>query len=80
MKDLAAAAKGEDAGAIRASMERLNRAAQKIGEVLYKKAAAGGAGGPGGPAGPGPSEGPAPAGPKDDKKDGDVIDAEFEVK
>jgi len=79
MANLESAMKGDDAGAIRASMDRLNRAAQKIGEVLYKSASQG-AGAQGGPQ----SAGPQPGGPSREsgggKKDGDVIDAEFEVK
>jgi len=80
VKTLESASKGEDAGAIRGAMDRLNRAAQKIGEVLYRNASAG-QGAPGQGPGPGPAGGgPQPSGPKSDKQDGDVIDAEFEVK
>ncbi len=68
------AAKSDDAAAIEAAMKNLQEATFKIGEAVYKSAAAGAAGGAGGPAGPGASS--ASAGGKED----DVIDAEFEVK
>jgi len=70
----------DDASEIRSAMDRLVNASQKVGEILYKQAseAKQGAG-----AGPG-AESPPPEGspPPGDgaKDDGDVIDAEFEVK
>ncbi len=69
LKDVA---KGDDAGAIQKAMEAVQTATYKIGEAVYKSAAAAGAAG-------GAGEGPA-AGGSGSKKDDDVIDAEFEVK
>jgi molecular chaperone DnaK len=72
--------KGTDTDAVRASLESLTAASHKMAEAMYRQTggAAGGpegaAGGEGGPqAGPGAQPGSAGA-----KKDGDVIDAEFE--
>ncbi|MCU0723912.1 MAG: molecular chaperone DnaK, partial [Planctomycetes bacterium] len=58
VKGVESVMKGDDAGAIRAAMDKLNRAAQKIGEVLYRSASAKGA-----PGGPGPAPGGGPEGP-----------------
>jgi molecular chaperone DnaK len=55
---------GEDAGAIQRAATDLQRAAQDIGEAIYKTSA--GAGGPQGPASRG-----------SDTKDADVVDAEY---
>jgi molecular chaperone DnaK len=66
---------------LRSATENVERTLHKIAETLYKTGqqagAAAGAGAAGaGPAGAGPSEGPA-GGPGQDKKQGDVIDAEY---
>jgi molecular chaperone DnaK len=63
------AAKTDDAGSIERTLKDLQTATFKIGEAVYKSAAASGAAGPGGPP-------PGAPGAKED----DVIDAEFEVK
>jgi molecular chaperone DnaK len=71
------AAEGEDAAAIKASMEKLTKQSHKLAEELYKQqapgpeAAAGGAGNGGAPEG-------APPPPSQDS--GDVVDAEYTVK
>jgi molecular chaperone DnaK len=62
------AAEGEDAGAIKRCLERLQTASHKLAEELYKKSA----GEPGAEAPP-PGGDPAP-------KDGNVVDAEYTVK
>jgi molecular chaperone DnaK len=66
---------------LRSATENVERTLHKIAETLYKTGqqagAAAGAGAAGaGPAGAGPGEGPA-SGPDQDKKQGDVIDAEY---
>ena len=76
-KQLDSVKNSESAAEIRAAMEKLSQASQKIGEILYKQAAedqqnAQGAPPPGGSPGADAGQG--------DKGDGDVIDAEFEVK
>jgi molecular chaperone DnaK len=75
LKDVA---KGDDAAVIERAIKDLTTASYKVGEAVYKAAAASGA--PGGPAGPeaGPPPGAAPG--AEPKKDDDVIDAEYEVK
>ncbi|MCI0589099.1 MAG: molecular chaperone DnaK [Planctomycetes bacterium] len=81
-KSLEEAAKGEDAAAIRRAIEAFERAAQKIGEVLYAEASAraGGRGpGPGGEAPPGEG-GPRKGEGGSRSGDEGVIDADFEVK
>jgi molecular chaperone DnaK len=68
--------------AINSAIEDLARAQQEIGKRLYEQASAQAGAGPGGEtAGPGPGapEGGAESG-GEEKKDDDVIDAEFEVK
>ncbi|HNQ24361.1 MAG TPA: molecular chaperone DnaK [Phycisphaerae bacterium] len=72
--------KGDDADALKRALDKLNEDAQLIGKIVYEEAArrqaAGGGAAPGG--------GPTP--PHDERpdagggRDGDVIDAEFEVK
>jgi molecular chaperone DnaK len=82
-KRLEDVAKGDDAAAIKAAVEELNKVSQKMGEILYKEAAkkqaeqgAQGAPSPeGGPQEPPPDGPQAPAG-----EDEDIIDADFEVK
>ncbi|MBU0719055.1 MAG: molecular chaperone DnaK [Planctomycetes bacterium] len=74
------ALKGDDADAIKKAQEALMQDAQTIGKIIYEQmakqqAAAGGKAGAG--AGPGASAAGSSA---DSSKDGDVIDAEFEVK
>ena len=68
------AQKTDDAGVIEKAMQDLQTASHKVGEAVYKSAAAAGVTPDGGDAAP--AEEP----PKPDGKDDDVIDAEFEVK
>ena len=68
---LEATAKGEDAEAIKTSLEAYTKAAQKLAEVLYAQQAADAG------AAPGPEAGAAP---DESGKPDDVIDADFEVK
>ena len=70
------ALKGDDAQAIKKSMENLEQASHKVAQAMYEAAGA-----DAGPAAPGP-EAPADEGGEDKKDDGDddVIDAEYEVK
>jgi molecular chaperone DnaK len=71
------AAKGDDAAAIKRSLENLQQAAMKLGEEIYKATAAAQAAA--GQQAPGPQPpGPDAGAPK--KDDDDVIDAEYEVK
>jgi len=74
MNQVKEAMKGDDAGAIKKSMEALMTASQTIGKILYEEAAkkAGPKGAPAGAA--------AGAAVGEKKKDEDVIDAEYEVK
>jgi len=78
LNNLKDAIKSDDGDRIKKTMEALQQASLKLGEEVYKAAAAKG------PAGPGP--GPAPEAGADRgttpgaKKDEDVIDAEYEVK
>jgi len=74
MNQVKEAMKGDDADAIKKSMEALMTASQTIGKILYEEAAKK-AGPKGAPAG---AAAGAAAGEK--KKDEDVIDAEYEVK
>lgn len=69
---------GEDIAAIKKATEHLSQASQKLGEILYKEAAAKQAGGAPGEGAPG--TGKADEAPKDKGpgKDG-VVDADFEV-
>jgi molecular chaperone DnaK len=81
-KKLEEASKRDDVAAIKAAVEELNRVSQKMGEILYKEAAAKGEGAPGAEAGPPPGgaqAGPGPGGPEGGKDD-EIIDADFEVK
>lgn len=68
--------KADDAAAITAALEELNKQAQELGKAVYEAAAAD-AGQAAGAAGPG--EG-ADAGPEAGSAGDDVIDAEYEVK
>jgi molecular chaperone DnaK len=73
------ALKGSDVDAIKRAYDDLQNKFQGVSEELYKQAAASAGAQPGG-AGPGP--GPGAAGPQAEpggKKEGDVVDAEFEV-
>ncbi len=76
LNSLKEAIKNEDGEAIQRGMETLSTASQALGKIMYEQAAqqAGGAGAAG--AAPGAD---APA-PEPEKKDDDVIDAEYEVK
>ncbi len=86
MKKLEDVARGEDVQAIRTAIDELNRASQKMGEILYQEAAkkqkpGPEAGGPGaGPQGPGPESGGFKQKGSAGKGGDDVIDADFEVK
>jgi molecular chaperone DnaK len=73
------ALKGEDADAIKSAMEALNNAMQAVSSELYSQAktAHGGPNPDGGAAAGGAGE--APGGAKAGGKDGDVIDADFEM-
>ncbi len=73
LKQLREALKGSDSAAIERAMEELTRASHKLGEGVYKAAAAKGQG-EGQPGGNGPSGGP---GKKSGQGGEDVIDAEF---
>ncbi|MHC5038762.1 MAG: Hsp70 family protein, partial [Planctomycetota bacterium] len=78
-KELNRVKNSDNAAEIRAAIEKLMTASQKIGEVLYKQAAQAREDAGAGPA-PGPEGSPPPPGEGEGKADGDVIDAEFEVK
>ena len=69
--------KSDDAAVIERAIKDLTTASYKVGEAVYKAAAASGPA-PGGPQ-PGPTPDAAP-GTAESKKDEDVIDAEYEVK
>jgi len=71
VKTLRAAVDKEDHDAIKSGTEELEKAMGELAQMAY-----GGAGGPGGPGGAPGAGGEAE--PKGKKKDGDVIDAEFE--
>ena len=73
LNNLKEAAKGEDAGAIRAAMENVATASQTIGKMMYEQAAQ---------QQPQAAGGGGEAAEEEPKKKGDddVIDAEFEVK
>jgi molecular chaperone DnaK len=70
------ALKGNDVEAIKTAYDELQNKFQAASEEMYKQAAASG-GGAGAEGGPGPQS--AEAGGEAPKKDGDVVDAEFEV-
>lgn len=80
LKTLKAALQGSDSAAIRKAMEELTSVSHKLAEEAYRASAAKtqGASGPGG-AGNGPDSGSGEAGPAQEKKKEDVIDAEFKV-
>jgi molecular chaperone DnaK len=87
VNNLKEAVKGEDADAIKKTIENLGTASQELGKVLYEEAAkkqAASAGPQPEPGQAGPTgQAPPPPPPEDDpkrKKDEDVIDAEFEAK
>jgi molecular chaperone DnaK len=68
----------QDDEAVKSVSERLEKEAHRIASVMYQQTPGGGAGGPGGPgADGGGADGAAPGG-DGKKKDGGVIDAEFE--
>jgi molecular chaperone DnaK len=71
------ALKGSDSDAIKSTYDALQTKFQAASEEIYKNAAAQ-AGATGGAAGPEPQAGPD-AGAAKPKKEGDVVDAEFEV-
>jgi molecular chaperone DnaK len=71
------ALKGSDSDAIKSTYDALQTKFQAASEEIYKNAAAQ-AGAAGGAAGPEPQAGPD-AGAAKPKKEGDVVDAEFEV-
>ena len=78
-EELKTSAAGDDKARIEAAMQDFQTKAQKLGEILYQKAAAeqqaAGAG-----AAPGPDAGPAPEGGGKDESDDEPVDADFEVK
>jgi len=77
LNNLRDAIKSDDGDRIKKTLESLQQASQKLGEEVYKAAAAKAAGG----AGPQPApEAGADRGTAAGKKDEDVIDAEYEVK
>ena len=83
--NLKEATKGDDAQAIRNAMDRLGQVSQELGKVLYEEAArkqggAAGAQGPQGGAGPEQGQQTPPQEGEVRRKNGDVIDAEFESK
>ena len=69
VEELKAVKDGEDAEAIKAKMEALQQASHKLAEAMYQQSQAG-AGAQAGPE--------ASSEPKNDKKDDDVVDADFE--
>ncbi len=78
LNNLKDALKSEDAERIKKTMENLQQAAMKMGEAINAQASAGAGAPGGGQAGPEAASDPAAAGTE--KKDDDVIDAEYEVK
>jgi molecular chaperone DnaK len=72
LEALKAAAKGSDAAALRRTMDEFNEALQKIGQHIYQEAgAATGGGQPSGSGGSSSPDGEA------DKKQEDVVDADY---
>ena len=65
------ALKGEDIAAMEQARDRINQAAHKLAEAMYKQTAGGSAAGPDGQQQPGGASGAH-------KRDGEVVDAEFE--
>jgi len=65
------ALKGEDIAAMERARDRINQAAHKLAEAMYKQTAGGSAAGPDGQQQPGGASGAH-------KRDGEVVDAEFE--
>jgi len=83
LNNLKEAVKGEDADAIKKTMENVGNASQELGKVLYEEAAkkqAASAGPQPGQAGPTDQAPPPPSEEPKRKKAEDVIDAEFEAK
>jgi molecular chaperone DnaK len=77
LNNLKDALKSDDGDRIKKTLENLQQTSQKLGEEIYKATAAKAG------AGAGPQPGPEAStdrGTKTDKKDEDVIDAEYEVK
>ncbi len=66
----------QDDEAVKSVSERLEKEAHRVASVMYQQT--GGAGGPGAPGGPGADGAPGGGGADGKKKDGGVIDAEFE--
>ncbi|HEY8074600.1 MAG TPA: molecular chaperone DnaK, partial [Labilithrix sp.] len=75
IKDGRAAVEKQDDAAVKDALEKLEKEAQRIGAAMYQAASGGAAGGDGAAPGANGANG-APEGEK--KKDGGVIDAEFE--
>ena len=71
LEALRAAAKGSDAGALRKQMDEFNEALQKIGQHIYQEAGAKTGGGSDG------SDGTAHAAGEPQKKEEDVVDADY---
>jgi len=81
IKEGRAAVEKQDDEAVKSVSERLEKEAHRIASVMYQNVPGGGPGGPagpGGPDGPGGEGGPEGGGEPGKKKDGGVIDAEFE--
>jgi molecular chaperone DnaK len=78
LNSLKDAIKSDEGDRIKKSLDSLQQVSQKLGEEMYKSAAAKGGPGAAGP-GPGP-ESSTDRGTTGGKKDDDVIDAEYEVK
>ena len=80
LNDLRSAIKDKNVDRIKKATDDLTKASHKLAEEVYKQSAGGqqGAGpGPGPGAGPEPQTGPSNGGDGGQKKDDDVIDAEF---
>ena len=73
IKDGRAAVEKQDDDKVQEVLEKLEKEAHAMATKMYE-----GTGGPPAGAGPGPSAGGGASSPGDDKKKGDVIDAEFE--
>jgi len=83
INNLKEAAKGDDAAAIKKTMDKLSETAQELGKILYEEAAKKQAAAKGQPADAAGQDAPkdAPAEGEVRRKGGDdVIDAEFEAK
>jgi molecular chaperone DnaK len=71
------ASEGEDAGALKAALDKLTSLSHKLAETLYRKT---GSAPEGAQAGAGEAGGPPPSGTADGGRPDDVVDAEYTVK